>query len=368
MCDITPLPSPIFSEDPSGAWRKERARRHGSAGSLRSLMENAPVKDFSPETPSNPASRSSSLAKKKKQYPTLTPNLAESASKSQYRAHDKSHARVKSLGESATEPLHNVRPRNSTLSSMTPASSNLSQLSDDHPLHREAHLAEQRGFVHPPHAPKHAPSTAPLPTPPPSNRSINDSDGDEIMRDDETTSTPAVMLTVNDQFTKRTTKYKQIKPLGQGTFSKVVLATKQVLPPGFQLNEKSETQLDPKKLAAVKIVEHGPAGGADEERMELSLRREVEIMRSITHPSLIDLRGYSINQDDSLLVLGYCPGGDLFELASENPTYLKPKLVQRIFAEMVSALQHLHSKNIVHRDVKLESEYISISILCHVPC
>jgi protein-serine/threonine kinase len=242
---------------------------------------------------------------------------------------------------------------------MTPIGSTTPEIAADHPLHREDHLAAQRGFVHPAHPPHPPATTAPLPTPPSSNRSITDSDGDEIMRDDETPSTPAVTLTVRDQFTKRTTQYKQIRPLGQGTFSKVVLATKQKLPLGYQLDENSESRLDPKKLAAIKIVEHGPAGGADEERMELSLRREVDIMRSLDHPSLIDLRGYSINEEESLLVLGYCPGGDLFDLAAENSKYLKIKLVQRIFAELVSALQHLHSKNIVHRDVKLESKFPS---------
>lgn len=367
MTDITPLPSPIFPEDP-GAWRRDRARRHGSVGSLRNVMENTVQQDFTPDVPSNPTSRSSSVTKKRKPYPPLTPSSSSIDSKAS-RTLDKNHSRVKSLGESCSEPMHSVRPRNSTLSSVA-SSGSPPDLHVDSQLHRERHLASQRGFVHSgsdsasslhSHQTTHTVNTAvPLPTPPPSNRSINDSDGDEAVHDDDelTSGTPITILTINDQSTKRTIQYKQIRPLGEGTFSKVVLATKEKLPAGLRLDQQVESSLDPKKLAAIKIVEHGPAGGADEDRMKVSLHREVAIMRCLSHPSLIDLRGYSDNSHESLLVLGYCPGGDLFELATENKESLKNvKLVQRIFAELVGALQHLHNKNIVHRDVKLESKF-----------
>jgi protein-serine/threonine kinase len=110
----------------------------------------------------------------------------------------------------------------------------------------------------------------------------------------------------------------------------------------------------------VKIVQHGPAGGADEERIEVSLKREVEMLKSVSHPSLIHLKACEHQATRSLLVLTYCPGGDLFEFATNKRDLLTPPLIQRMFAELVSAVQYLHANWIVHRDIKLENVLVNL--------
>jgi protein-serine/threonine kinase len=195
-----------------------------------------------------------------------------------------------------------------------------------------------------------------LPSPPPSNKSTMDVEDDEdtdmqSVGGAEDSDVEYFIVRSAHQDYKR--KWRSVRTLGQGTFSKVVLATSQQLPSGTTYDEK---HLDPRKLVAVKIVEHGPAGGADEERIEVSLKREVDILKSVSHPSIVQLKALEYTDERALLVLSYCPGGDLFELASEHRNILQPNMVQRMFAELVGAVRYLHQNYIVHRDIKLESK------------
>ena len=67
------------------------------------------------------------------------------------------------------------------------------------------------------------------------------------------------------------------------------------------------------------------------------------------------LKAANITEKRTYMVLNYCPGGDMFELASLKLQLLVPSLVRRIFSELVAAVGYLHGMFIVHRDIKLES-------------
>ena len=160
-----------------------------------------------------------------------------------------------------------------------------------------------------------------------------------------------------------TKRWKAIRLLGQGTFSKVILATSEdnlgiytdrVLAEDG-LGEDKDRGLDPKHLVAVKIIESGAAGGACRDRVESSLKRELDILKSVNHPSLVQLKAFNIQPTRALLILSYCAGGDMFDLVSQHRELLTPPLIRRLFAELLGAVQYLHANGIVHRDVKLES-------------
>ncbi|KAI5779731.1 kinase-like domain-containing protein [Geopyxis carbonaria] len=161
-------------------------------------------------------------------------------------------------------------------------------------------------------------------------------------------------------------RWRGIRLLGQGAFSKVILATSEDIPEevdrindeGVVVDEEP-VPLNPRKYVAVKIVEHGAAGSDSKERVESGLKRELDILKSNHHPCLIRLKAYIIEPKRALLVLPYCAGGDLFDVASAFP--LEAPLIRRMFAEIVSAVRYLHHNGIVHRDVKLENVLVNLS-------
>lgn len=54
------------------------------------------------------------------------------------------------------------------------------------------------------------------------------------------------------------------------------------------------------------------------------------------------------------IVLEFAGGGELFDYILAN-RYLKEKDASRLFAQLISGVDYLHQKNIVHRDLKLEN-------------
>ena len=78
---------------------------------------------------------------------------------------------------------------------------------------------------------------------------------------------------------------------------------------------------------------------------------------SLSHPALVRIRTFDLDVSPALLVLDYCPGGDLFDLATQAHEPLQQGIVRRLFAELVSAVRYLHGEWIAHRDIKLESMF-----------
>jgi protein-serine/threonine kinase len=318
--DLTPLPSPLVMSDSPGPWHRAVRPRGASYSRDDSLLFM------------NRGTLSPSNSLKKKSYQRLKMAVDASAATVQEAARE----RNRSISEYTPDSPQHPRPRNVTIGNAPDADASTQQR-----LRREQYLAANRGIVS-------SKPSARLPTPPASNASTRSvTDDEDVIEDDKIN-----YIAVRHDAQPKKKLWRPVRQLGQGTFSKVYLATCERTAAKDPLDEKF---LDLRKLVAIKVVEHGPAGGADEERVELSLKREVEMLRSVSHPSLVHLRAFDHNEAQALLVLTYCPGGDLFDVASDHRDILTVNLVQRIFAEMVSAVRYLHDKLIVHRDIKLES-------------
>lgn len=355
MGDITPLPSPI-GHLTSPPWV------FGGRPAARSLSRT-----------SSTISRSVSYLNLRHSDSSQLLRSASSRSRSRpYSRHQLNDGAVREDGANHGDAQRHVRNR--SLSEYTPAKSVVSQpypiavsgagpgveasssgdQSDGRHLHREQYLAVERGL---------ALSSARPPTPPRSTQSGDEGlDSQPIVTSITASGATEEIYSVRSIRTKQSRKYRKLRQLGQGTFSQVSLAVR--IPDEAQGNNGTHvraTSIMSQKLVAVKIIEYGPAGGADEERVEVSLKREVEILKSVNHPSLVQLKALGSDEKRALLVLDYCPGGDLFDFATSGVKPLSPALIRRIFAELVAAVRYLHFHYIVHRDIKLESKLLSTS-------
>ncbi|EON96157.1 putative camk protein kinase protein [Phaeoacremonium minimum UCRPA7] len=296
---------------------------------------------------------------KRKAYAGLVTGDGESGAKIAHKQDERPHTRNRSISEYIPDPM-SIPKRMVTVSG---SHVKPEEGSFEGNLRREPHLSEARGLT---------PIEKP-PSPPPSESSQSAKDSESTALKEK--KRRHEYFEARGRKDRKLRRWRVIKMLGQGTFSRVMLATSQTAYPDEEdygqperksldtglLTPEPQINYDRRKLVAVKVCEHGPKGGASEDRIEMSLKRELEIMMSIHHPSLVDLRAWNIELTRAILVLSYCPGGDLFDVATAHRELLEPPLLRRIFSELVGAVGYLHERRIVHRDIKLENVLVNLS-------
>ncbi|KAI9837211.1 MAG: hypothetical protein M1838_004850 [Thelocarpon superellum] len=365
MVDITPLPSPILPGQSPGPWTRRGSRPHSCDMSTTSSPGTVLIA-------ANGESISSAMAsqQKRKSYHGITSKagLEAKPANAEHLANlsTHSHARTRDVSEYVPDPVQVRRPRHVTVSDSGGPRSADSILQADCAIQREQHVAAERGVTVPVVQP---------PTPPPSNPGA-ESDVESpspALGDGRVAGTTSEIFEATGVKLQQRRSWKAVRLLGVGSFSRVILATSQdvqgdpmMIDGGARARARArdvvldEQQLDPRQLVAVKVIEHGPAGGADEERLDVSLKRELDILKTTRHPSLVHLKAFSIESTRALLVLGYCPGGDMYDVASQQQALLVPSLIRRIFAELVAATAYLHAQLVVHRDIKLENVLLNV--------
>ncbi|KAJ3684456.1 hypothetical protein LUZ61_013620 [Rhynchospora tenuis] len=131
-----------------------------------------------------------------------------------------------------------------------------------------------------------------------------------------------------------------IRPLGSGHLSKVFLC-------------RLKSSPSPSPLFALKVID---INTLPSETSHSHVLAEARALASLDHPFLPTLYARIEASHYSCFLIDYCPGGDLHSLLRRRPHSRLPLAAARFYsAEILLALEYLHSLGFVYRDLKPEN-------------
>lgn len=106
---------------------------------------------------------------------------------------------------------------------------------------------------------------------------------------------------------------------------------------------------------AVKVVERCKLIGR-----EHMMQNELSLLGSLRHPRVVRLFAHHHTRTHSYLVMELVGGGDLFEAISERGKFPEAEAALMV-SDVSEALDYIHCKSIVHRDVKPENLLVGVA-------
>mgnify|MGYP000095380667 CR=1 FL=1 len=82
---------------------------------------------------------------------------------------------------------------------------------------------------------------------------------------------------------------------------------------------------------------------------------EVQILKVLNHPNIVRYIDSALESRALLIVMEYVTGGTLYDYLQRQNSPLSEELVLNFFVQIAVALGHIHSKNVLHRDLKTQN-------------
>jgi len=133
-------------------------------------------------------------------------------------------------------------------------------------------------------------------------------------------------------------KYDLGKVIGRGAFSVVKEGIRKEDKKKYAIKCIAKKQIDKKELAL--------------------LEREIDIMKKLQHPNIIQLMEVIDSPDTLYLVIEYAGGGELFDAIVNKGQYSEAD-AGKIARQILEAIQYVHDHGIAHRDLKPENLLLS---------
>ncbi|GFO07829.1 serine/threonine-protein kinase nek4-like [Plakobranchus ocellatus] len=144
------------------------------------------------------------------------------------------------------------------------------------------------------------------------------------------------------------TEFERIKVIGKGSYGEVWLAK----------HKKDKKQYVLKKMNL----------GKASKRERKSAEQEAKLLSKLKHPNIVSYKD-SFETDSGFLFIAmqYCEGGDLYaRLKEQKGIPLEERQVVEWFVQIAMALQYMHERNILHRDLKTQNIFLTKSKIIKV--
>lgn len=116
------------------------------------------------------------------------------------------------------------------------------------------------------------------------------------------------------------------------------------------------------ELVAVKAI---PMESLKKDRGMINLQREVKNLNKLKHENIVRIKGFENTKNNNYVIIEYCNGGNLFDYKQfyekTTKTTINEFFIQKIIRQIADGLEFMHSKNVVHRDIKLENILINFN-------
>ncbi|XP_015042850.2 protein kinase DC2 isoform X1 [Drosophila persimilis] len=174
-----------------------------------------------------------------------------------------------------------------------------------------------------------------------SNESIEEDDGNETddEEDEDDSDESSSVQTAKGVRKYHLDDYQIIKTVGTGTFGRVCLCRDRISEKYCAMKILAMTE-----VIRLKQIEH--------------VKNERNILREIRHPFVISLEWSTKDDSNLYMIFDYVCGGELFTYL-RNAGKFTSQTSNFFAAEIVSALEYLHSLQIVYRDLKPENLLIN---------
>ena len=136
--------------------------------------------------------------------------------------------------------------------------------------------------------------------------------------------------------------YKYGRLIGQGAFGKVNLG----------LNVLTG------RVVAVKSFNKQKLNNETENKNKIFY--ETDLMKLLNHPNITKILEHFESEKYYLIIMEYINGGNLFSFVKKRRK-LSEKTAKFLFRQIIEGIKYIHSKNIVHRDIKLENILIDVN-------
>lgn len=137
--------------------------------------------------------------------------------------------------------------------------------------------------------------------------------------------------------------FQRIKVVGKGSYGEVWLSK--------HVRDKKQYVL--KKMDLKKASK----------RERKAAEQEAKLLSKLKHPNIVAYKD-SFETDDGYLwiAMGFCEGGDLYNaLKARKGSFLDERQIVEWFVQISMALQYLHERNILHRDLKTQNIFLTKS-------